>query len=456
MVAGVETPPFDLISLGAQCSYELAPSASTVPLVRHQLLVLDRHALAARCNGAVHLDDAAGVLAALRNQRAPGQDLPDVLHGDDAWRGVGAVQAISAQQLANPLQHHPRQGAGLPAARLAALGLAEVRAVRRGMEPADGAAGHVHARVGVPDILAVVLGQRVVGGVHADDQLIVVVGQGGIDAQGLLEALAGAAAAGEQVHNDLAGAQAGALRHGEVESAGAVSHWWCPSCVHRPRQPSCRGGRFQPGGRGRARAGTHRTTRRRRPRTCVRSSIPPDHPGEGWAERVAKASRQAFQPRLNMRASCCTPAGSSPRSGSSTRNGGIPSASAVGVLSIVATALAAFGLKDLSLHMVIGQRSNFDPAQARLIGQLHRRPYIDWERSFLARATLAAATCVVLTLRKTSRSGMRWSRLSLTFLMPTGGGGMVMLACPAEDAAQVAQPVVCLRGVTGNGLLPGF
>ena len=50
------------------------------------------------------------------------------------------------------------------------------------MEPADGPAGHVHARVGVPDVLAVVLGQRVVGGVHADRQLVVVVGQGGIDA----------------------------------------------------------------------------------------------------------------------------------------------------------------------------------------------------------------------------------------------------------------------------------
>ncbi len=93
------------------------------------------------------------------------------------------------------------------------------------MEPAHRAAGHVHARVCVPDVLAVVDGERVVGGVHADGQLVVVVGEGGVDAQGLLEALAGAAAAGKQIHHDLAGAQARLLRSGEVEGAGAVSHW---------------------------------------------------------------------------------------------------------------------------------------------------------------------------------------------------------------------------------------
>ena len=74
------------------------------------------------------------------------------------------------------------------------------------MEPADGPAGHVHARVGVPDILAVVLGQWVVGGVHADGQLVVVVGQCGINAEGLLEPFRCAATAGEQIHDDLAGA----------------------------------------------------------------------------------------------------------------------------------------------------------------------------------------------------------------------------------------------------------
>ena len=116
---------------------ELPPSAAGAALVRHQLLMLDRHALAARCDGAVHLQDATGGLAALGDQRAPGQDLPHVLHREDAWGRIGAVDQVGAQQHADPLQDHPRQSTCLPAARLAALGLAEVRAVRRGMEPSD-------------------------------------------------------------------------------------------------------------------------------------------------------------------------------------------------------------------------------------------------------------------------------------------------------------------------------
>src|SRR5690606_9934669 len=114
---------------------ELAPGAPRAALVRHQLLLLDRHALALGGDGAVHLEHAAGGLVALGDQRAPGPDLPDVLHAHDARRQA------NLGQLPDPFRDHPRQRPDFAVARLAALGLAEVRAVRRGVEPADRAAG---------------------------------------------------------------------------------------------------------------------------------------------------------------------------------------------------------------------------------------------------------------------------------------------------------------------------
>ncbi len=80
------------------------------------------------------------------------------------------------------------------------------------MEPADRAAGHVYARVRMPDVFAVVAGERVVRRVHADRQCVVVVGERRVLAQRLLQRLAGAAATGEQIDHDLTGAQARALR----------------------------------------------------------------------------------------------------------------------------------------------------------------------------------------------------------------------------------------------------
>src|SRR5690606_3692837 len=101
----------------------------------------------------------------------------------------------------------------------------EVCAVGAGVEPADLPAGDVLPRVRVPDVLPVVDGQRVVRGVHADGPLVVVVGQGRVDAEGLLERLASAAAAGEQVDDDFAGTQARGLRRGEVETVRSIGHY---------------------------------------------------------------------------------------------------------------------------------------------------------------------------------------------------------------------------------------
>src|SRR5690606_17513787 len=90
VVACDQLLPFDRVTQGTQGGDELAPGAPAVALVRHQLLVLDRHALAARCNRPIHFDDTASVLAALGHKRSPSQNLPYVLHREDAWRGVGS------------------------------------------------------------------------------------------------------------------------------------------------------------------------------------------------------------------------------------------------------------------------------------------------------------------------------------------------------------------------------
>lgn len=76
----------------------------------------------------------------------------------------------------------------------------------------------------MPDVLAVVDRQRVVGCVHADHLLVVVIGKGRVDAERLLQCLAGTAATGEQVDHDFVWAQARELGNWEVEGVRAVSH----------------------------------------------------------------------------------------------------------------------------------------------------------------------------------------------------------------------------------------
>lgn len=182
---------------------EVAPVAALVLGVRHQELIAARQHLAGfgyaeggfsrgGVRDAIQRDDAARGGIALRNQRGPLHHLLDVLQRDDLGPG-----------LAGPADHDPGKGADFRAARLAAQGLAVVRAVRGCMQQAHQLALGHSQRVHLADVGAVVLGLRVVDFMHADGVGIVV--DGGIDraADGLLDACRCATAAGEKVDHQL-------------------------------------------------------------------------------------------------------------------------------------------------------------------------------------------------------------------------------------------------------------
>src|SRR5690606_27200316 len=100
-----------------------APGLAGALRVRHEELLVERRPLAGRSHSVVEPDHAARRGIALGDQRAPLQDLLDVLERDDA-----------RAHLTGPTNANPRQRADNAVARLAALGLAVVRAVGRHVE----------------------------------------------------------------------------------------------------------------------------------------------------------------------------------------------------------------------------------------------------------------------------------------------------------------------------------
>ena len=232
IVAGDQAPVLNHVAQRLQRADELTPGAAGAALVRHQMLTLQRHALAKFGDAVrglsggwvgdrVQRDDATCGLVALGHQRTPLQDLAHVLQADDARR-----QPMPRQR-AGDLDDHPAERARGAAARLAALGLAEMRAIGRGMEPAHAPAGDLAQDVDLPHVGVHVPGERVVGCVHADRVCVVVHGHVGVAAQRLAQRLTGAAASGKEVDHDLARAQLAVgspARPAKVGLSGSVSH----------------------------------------------------------------------------------------------------------------------------------------------------------------------------------------------------------------------------------------
>ncbi|MNN08914.1 hypothetical protein D3C81_1217820 [compost metagenome] len=135
---------------------------------------------------------AAGCLASLGDQRPPLEDLFNVLQADDP----GLL-------LASPLQSDPRQVPNLTLARLAASGLAVVRAVWRHVEPANGLAAAFGVRITIEHVSGVMHCARVIDGVHADRLRAVVLRDIHSTTQAHFQAGTGAATTAEEVDNDL-------------------------------------------------------------------------------------------------------------------------------------------------------------------------------------------------------------------------------------------------------------
>src|SRR5690606_25289407 len=134
----------------------------------------------------------AGLLAPLRDQWTPVEDLLDVLEADDA-----------RLRLACPAYSHPCQRADLPISRLAAFGLAMVSTVRAQVQPAYRHAAGRLAWADFEDVGLVVPGLRVIRLMHADGVAVVVDRDIHMPASGGLEGARPATAAGEQVNSKL-------------------------------------------------------------------------------------------------------------------------------------------------------------------------------------------------------------------------------------------------------------
>lgn len=146
-------------------------------------------------------------ISARIGQRAPGDELLDVLEHDHPRAHGGGVADGDPGQAANLLFHW-----------LAALGLGEVLAVRAKPAEVDRAASGDGARVYLPHALAVVFGVRVVDLVHGDGFGVVVDGDINRPAEGQLDASGGAATAGEVVDHQAAEVEAGLW----VDAVGVV------------------------------------------------------------------------------------------------------------------------------------------------------------------------------------------------------------------------------------------
>jgi hypothetical protein len=192
VVAGTQHAPLDLVAearddaRNREVLAQHGADLGQVRVVRRQAGGQRRHE---GLEGAplVRLDRAA-----VRVQRSPALELLDVLEEHQPRR-----------QLHAPLEHHPRQPSRLLVQDVEALGLGEVGAGRREPHGADRpVAGH-QRRVDQEHVLAVVARGRVVGVVHAQRLAVVVDGDVGIAPERFADGLAGAAAAGEVIGQDL-------------------------------------------------------------------------------------------------------------------------------------------------------------------------------------------------------------------------------------------------------------
>ncbi|MNT04881.1 hypothetical protein D3C72_1394780 [compost metagenome] len=141
---------------------------------------------------------AEGIALALRARRSV------VKNGPPRFELFNVLEEDHARpDQRGPAHRHPSQAPDLLVARLAALGLAEVLAVRAEPGEAYRPALHQVERIHIPHAFAVVLGLRVVHGVHGHCFGIVVDGDVDVPTEGQLNAAACTAAAGEVVDDDL-------------------------------------------------------------------------------------------------------------------------------------------------------------------------------------------------------------------------------------------------------------
>jgi hypothetical protein len=235
--AGAGNRPVDALGRGA---VRLAPRAvrglrphdglPVTPRDKEQALAAGRCAVVARAqlaplDGVAQavqgVDEGAELAAAVARagpavlgERPPGDELFDVLQADDARLHGGC-----------PAHRHPGQAADLLLHRLAALGLAEVLAVRAEPRQPHGPAGAHFAGVHVPHRLAQVQRLRVVRLVHGHGLGVVVDGDVDGPADGPLDAGAGTSAAGEVVDHQLVGQGQQELRGQHAGPPG------CAQCV---------------------------------------------------------------------------------------------------------------------------------------------------------------------------------------------------------------------------------
>jgi hypothetical protein len=148
---------------------------------------------------------ARGAGISFRCERSPILKLLDILQADDA-----------RPHRARPADDHPRQPADMLQARLAALGLAVVRAVGREPGQGDPPAGADLYGIHGEDVFAVMAGQRVVGRLHSQGLGIVV--DGNVDRAAERHFYAGrcTAAPGEVVDDQV------------IVEGDLVGHGWSP------------------------------------------------------------------------------------------------------------------------------------------------------------------------------------------------------------------------------------
>jgi len=186
--------PANRLAVASRHEEQALPDRRGPEVARPQLAPVDLVAEAPQL-GAPGLEGLPGALragAALCIERPPLPEFLDVLQEDHA-----------RADLLRPAHDHPGQVADALLARLAALGLGMVLAVRRGPQEPDATAGAGRDRVHLPDVVVEVAGARVVGPVHRQGLAVVIDGDVRVPAERQADALRCAAAAGEAVYDQL-------------------------------------------------------------------------------------------------------------------------------------------------------------------------------------------------------------------------------------------------------------
>lgn len=157
-----------------------------------EVLILNRNALALGGNRAIEANHTAGCGVALGDEAAPLQYLNNVLQADN-------VRSYRA----GPPHGYPGERADCLVARLAALGLAVIGAVRRQVQPAHFRAARRLARAHLPHVGDEVFRLGVVDLVHAQGGRIVVDGDVNVLAGRHFIGGRPAATSGEDVNDEL-------------------------------------------------------------------------------------------------------------------------------------------------------------------------------------------------------------------------------------------------------------